>query len=53
MAAAVVQVATPFDQAALLQPVEQADQLAAVELERVGDLACVSRAPSSSSASTL
>src|SRR5207244_6133624 len=37
LATAVVGIATPLDQSALLQPVEQPDQLAAVEPQRVGD----------------
>src|SRR5205814_4523508 len=44
LAAAVVRVAAALDQATLLEPVEQADELAAVDRERVGDrrlrLAC-------------
>ena len=35
--AAVVRVAAALEQASLLEAVEQADELAAVELERVGD----------------
>src|SRR5512133_2859828 len=39
MAAAVIRVALPLDQAALLELVEQADELAAVVAEGVGDRA--------------
>ena len=48
VAAAVVLVALTLGEAALLELVEDPDELAAVVAERVGDLACVSRAPSSS-----
>ena len=39
MAAAVVRVAPALDQPALLEPVEEPDELAAVDAERVGDRA--------------
>ena len=39
VAAAVVRVAAPLDEALLLELVEQADELAAVVAERVGDRA--------------
>ena len=37
MAASILGIAAPLDQAALLEAVEQPDELAAVEPERVGD----------------
>jgi hypothetical protein len=53
VAAAVVRVAAALDQAALLEVVEEADELAAVELQGVAIDACVSDAPSASRARTL